>query len=209
MSFVTWKRFSLRSLFVLMTLSCLTAGGWSAYVNPYRQQAQSLATVAKLQGTWRSTNAAGPPWYRWLVTKLVGDNTFIEVTEVDLARTALDDATLRSLVGLTHVEKLTLDYTPITDDGIAVIHSMPKLQSLSLRYTKISDRTAPLLAALPALNTLSLTGTAITDATAKNLSTESALRELFIPWTKITNDGAAQLAQALPGCHIYHQALTQ
>ena len=58
--FIDWKRFSLRSLFVLMTLLCLVFGTWAAYVNPYRLQANSLAVVNRLQGNAAQSPAEGP-----------------------------------------------------------------------------------------------------------------------------------------------------
>lgn len=205
--FAGWKRFSLRTLFVLMTLCCLLAGTWSLYVNPYRLQLQSLAEVNRLQGNSAKTRAEASGWQRWLVTTFLGNDAFVYVTEVDLAGRKVDDAALRSLAGLKHLQKLSLDYTQITDDGAVVLRSMPELQNLSLRYTNVSDRSAEHLAALPNLRTAYLTGTKMTDAAVDNLARHSAMSELYIRWTQISNAGADRLAAALPHCAVYHHAL--
>ena len=202
-----WKRFSLRTLFVLMTFCCLLVGTWSVYVNPYRLQSQSLAVVNRLQGNSAKTNADGPAWLRWMVTSFLGKNAFMHVTEVDLAGRKVDDKELRSLSGLTHLEKLTLDYTQITDDGTVALRSMPALQHLSMRYTNISDRSASRLAALPNVRRVILTGTTMTDAAVDDLAKHAAMTEFYIRWTKITNDGADRLRAALPTCAIYFHAL--
>lgn len=202
-----WKRFSLRTLFVLMTLCCLVVGAWSVYVNPYRLQLQSLAAVNRLQGNSAKTGADGPGWHRWLVTTFLGEDAFIYVTHVDLAGRKVDDAALRSLAGLNHLEMLSLDYTQITDAGLATIRSMPKLKDLSLRYTNVADRGAAYLAAAPGLRTVHLTGTKITDAAVNDLAKSSALAEVYIRWTTISNEGAARLVAALPHCAVYHHAL--
>ena len=202
-----WKRFSLRTLFVLMTLVCLVVGTWSVYVNPYRHQLKSLAAVDRLQGNSAKTRAEGPAWHRWLVTTFLGDDAFVYVTQVDLANRKVADNDLRSLSGLTHLEKLTLDYTQITDDGAATLRSMPALKDLSMRYTGVSDRSAEYLATLPALTNLYLTGTKLSDAAIDNLAKHNAMKELYIRWTKISNDGATRLAAALPNCAVYHHAL--
>lgn len=202
-----WKRFSLRTMFVLMTLCCLVVGAWSVYVNPYRLQLQSLAEVDRLQGSSAKGPAEGPAWHRWLVTTFLGQDAFMHVTQVDLTSRQVDDDAFQTLGGLTHLEKLKLDYTQITDDGTAVLRSMPTLQYLSLRYTKVSDRTAAHLAALPALRSVILTGTKITDAAVDDLTKHGDFKELYIRWTAISNDGAERLRAALPNCAVYHHAL--
>jgi hypothetical protein len=202
-----WKRFSLRTLFVLMTVCCLLVGAWSVYVNPFRLEQQSLATVNRLQGNAAKTRAEGPGWQRWLVTTFLGDDAFVHVTQVDLSGTRVDDKELPLLSGLTHLEKLNLDNTEITDDGTTVLRAMPALKELSLRYTNVSDRTAAHLAALAALQTVTLTGAKITDAAVDDLAKHAALKELYIRWTRITNPGADRLRAALPNCAIHFHAL--
>src|SRR4051812_10842629 len=90
-----WKSFSLRTLFVLMTICCLVVGAWSVYVNPYRRQLQSLAVVNALQGVTAKTGAEGSAWHRWLVTNFLGDEAFMRVTFVDLNGRQVDDAALQ------------------------------------------------------------------------------------------------------------------
>jgi Leucine rich repeat/Leucine Rich repeat len=202
-----WKRYSLRSLFVLMTVSCVGLGAWSVFVNPYRLQARSLAEVNRLQGEVRFEPADGPDWHRWLVVNLLGDDAFTHVTQVNLAGRPIDDNALRSLTGLTHLMELNLDHTRITDDGLTAIRSMPELSTLSLRYTPVSNRSAAVLSGLPKLNKLLLTGTKLSDETVAELAKISSLSELYVRWTQITDDGAARLAEALPACTISHHAL--
>ena len=121
---------------------------WSVYVNPFRLEQQSLAAVNRLQGNARQNAAEGPGWQRWLVTTFLGDDAFVHVTQVDLSGTQVDDK-VPSLSGLTHLEKLNLDNTQITDDGTAVLRAMPALKDLSLRYTNVSDRPPPTWPLLP------------------------------------------------------------
>lgn len=202
-----WKRYSLRSLFALMTVSSLVLGAWSVYVNPYRLQARSLAEVNRLQGLVQFEAADGPAWHRWMVVTLLGNDAFVHVTKVDLAGRNIDDQVLRSLTGLTHLKELSLDYTKITDDGMPAIRSMPELNTLSLRYTPVSDRSTGVLSGLPKLSKLLLTGTKLSDGTVVELGKMSSLSELYVRWTRITDDGASKLAGALPKCAVFHNAL--
>jgi hypothetical protein len=204
---IHWKRFSLRTLFILMTICCLVFGTWAAYVNPYRLEARSLAEVKRLQGEFELVRAEGPEWHRWLVTTLLGDDAFVHVTKVDLNGRDVDDNALRALAGLVHLQFLSLDYTQVTDDGIAVLRSMPHLRHLSLRYTAVSDRGAAQLAALPSLNTIHLTGTKLSDESIDALARHGGLSALYIRWTQISDSAAARLAAALPGCSVHHHAL--
>ncbi|HVT29164.1 MAG TPA: hypothetical protein VHE81_14205, partial [Lacipirellulaceae bacterium] len=205
---IPWKRFSLRSLFVLMTLCCFVFGLWSVYVNPYRLQLQSLAAVNRVNGQSTPAPAEGPPWQRWLVTTLLGNDAFVRITEVNLAnRRPVGDDVLRSLTGLRSLEQLTLDYTQITDDGLASLQSLHALHDLSLRYTNVSDRGARYLSTLPNLQHLTLTGTKISDAGADELARLKQMQSMYIRWTRISDNGAERLRQALPECKVFHNAL--
>ncbi|MCC7476541.1 MAG: hypothetical protein IT425_14210 [Pirellulales bacterium] len=204
-----WTRFSLRTLFALMTLVCIVVGLWSVYVNPFRMQLQALASVQHLQGNATTTAATGPGWQRWLVVTMLGDEGYARVTSVDLRGCKVDDQSLGSLAGLRYVEVLQLDRTLITDDGLSAFLSMPHLRELHLRYTPITDRAAPLLAQLQNLKSVHLTGTKLTDLAVKDLSKLRNLETLFIRWTRITDPAAAQLAANLPDCAVYHHSLSQ
>jgi hypothetical protein len=206
---IDWKRFSLRSLFVLMTLCCLVFGLWAAYVNPYRLQANSLVVVNRLQGNAATSPADGPGWQRWLVTAFLGNDAFVRVTEVDLANREVDDGALGALAGLVHLEKLALDYTRVSDAGVAALRSMRELKHLSLRYTNVSNRAAEQLAALRNLKTMILTGTELSDGAVDDLAKHDQLAELYIRWTQISDSGAERLAAALPKCAVHHHALTR
>jgi hypothetical protein len=202
-----WKRFSLRTLFVLMTAFCLLFGMWAVYVNPYRMQQRSLAVVNRLQGDSLSEPAEGPGWHRWLVTTMLGDEAFVHVTAVNLAGRKVDDKTLRSLADLIYCQHLALDYTKITDDGVAYLRSMRDLERVSLRFTDVTDRGAEYLVSLPKLTHALLMGTKISDAAVPILARNKNAKEIFIRWTRISNEGAERLRAALPDCQVFHHAL--
>jgi len=201
------RRYSLRTLLILMTLCCLVFGAWAVYVNPYRQQQRSLAVVNRLQGTVSRVPAEGPAWQGWLVTTMLGPDAFARVVVVDLNHKNITDADLRQLSGLKHLRRLQLDYAPITDGGLEVVRTLPKLQDVSLRYTKVTDVGAAHLGKLPELRTAHLTGTKITDAGIEALAGHPRMTEIYIRWTGITDVGAERLAAALPNCAVHHHAL--
>jgi hypothetical protein len=192
-----------------MTACCVLLSVWSVYVDPYRRQANSLAVVRELNGQFATAPAEGAVWQRWLVTTMLGPDSFIRVVRVDLTGLKVNDARLRSLTGLRHLTDLSLDYTAITDDGTATLTGMKQLSNVSLRYTDVTDRTAQHLQALPNLQRLVLTGTEVSDESVSHLAKHRWLAELFIRWTKITGAGADTLEVELPKCAIHHHALVE
>jgi hypothetical protein len=201
------RRYSLRTLFVLMTLCCLLFGAWAVYVNPYRLQQRSVAAVNRLQGTVKKAQADGSVWQAWLVTTLLGEDSYAHVVEVDLNNKNVSDKDLPELFDLIYLRKLALDRTAVTDEGVATLRSMPQLQHISLRYTQVSDNGVAHLGEMPNLQTTHLTGTKITDAGISALAGHPQMTDLYIRWTDVTSAGAERLASALPQCAIHHHAL--
>jgi len=108
----------------------------------------------------------------------VSQNEQGEVVEVRLSRTAVTDAGLAHLTGLTALEELDLWNTPITDAG--VVH----------------------LTGLTALKRLYLNNTQITDASLVHLTGLMALERLWIYGTQVTEVGVAKLQKALPNARL-------
>jgi hypothetical protein len=190
-----------------MSAFCLLLGGSMAYINTFRVQIQSLAAARRLHGDATVLPAAGPRWCRWVVTTVLGPDSYVEVIKLDLSEKEVDDAALQSLAGLIYLQKLDLDRTKITDTGLHTITCMPDLMTLSLRYDHLSDRATPTLAELRNLQTLYLTGTQLSDASLADLAKLASLSELYIRWTRISVTGADQLRAALPKCLVFHQPL--
>jgi Leucine rich repeat len=203
-----WRRFSLRTLFILISICCVLLGLWSVYVNPFRRQAQSRAAAVRLQGDVVVLPAPGPPWFRWIVAAMLGPDEFVQVVKLDLSHRPVDDTALHSLSGLVYLQRLDLDHTQITDAGIPALVSMQDLMSLSLRYDKLSDRSAASLSQLTNLQTLYLTGTQLSDPSIADLGKLTALNELYIRWTQISSPGADRLTKLLPHCAIFHSAFS-
>jgi hypothetical protein len=202
-----WKQFSLRTLLVAMSVVCVALGTWSVYVNPYRLQANSLAAVKRLNGTYELRPAEGPAWQWWLVTTMVGEEAFSKVISVQIPPGQLELASLRPLVGLTHLEHLTLPPRSLNDETVSILKPMKKLRSLTAPYAQVSDRAASTFGSLSQLETLQLIGAPLSDSSIDELAKLTQLRSLFIRWTEITDDGRERLAEALPNCEIYHHAL--
>jgi Leucine Rich repeat len=204
-----WSRFSLRGLFIVMTVCCVLLTLWSVYVNPFRRQAESMAALRPVSKSYSVKDFGGPAWHRWLVTKLLGEDSYAIVDDVSLRGLEIDDELMRKLGGLTLLRTLSLEQTQVTDAGLATLDSMRGLRSLSLSYSQITDRGIARLQSLPQLDRLALTGTRITDAAVPDLAKLPAVKILFLRWTDMTDDGAERLRALLPECSVYHEALSK
>jgi hypothetical protein len=59
--------------------------------------------------------------------------------QLDLSRTAVDDAALKNLTVLSAMEYLNLDGTLVSNDGVADLAKFPKLRQLHVSNTGITD----------------------------------------------------------------------
>ena len=85
-------------------------------------------------------------------------------TDLDLKSTAVTDAGLEYLKGLSALRWLYLDNTKITDAGLEHLKGLTALELLSLEHTQITDAGLEHLKGLPTLRSLLLHNTRVTEA---------------------------------------------
>jgi hypothetical protein len=101
-----------------------------------------------------------------------------QIAQLDLGRTVITDAALKTLSEFSHLAVLDLRQTKITDAGLATLTSLKNLQ------------------------TLNLYGTEITDIGLKSLISLKNLKQLTVFQTKATPAGVKQLTDAVPGIQV-------
>ena len=99
---------------------------------------------------------------------------------LDLARTAANDATLKNVASLLHLQRLMLHETKITDAGMKQIAKLKELEVLNLYAC------------------------AITDKGLEQLKTLKSLQKIYLWRSKVTAKGVKSLQQALPDLEISH-----
>lgn len=110
-----------------------------------------------------------------------------------------DDAKLAGILPLKdNVVQLDLGRTVITDAALKTVAQFPRLVSLDLRQTKITDAGLEALIGLKKLETLNLYGTEITDAGLKHLAKIKSLKNVYLWQSKATKAGVKQLTAAIP-----------
>ena len=116
---------------------------------------------------------------------------------------ACTDEKLEVLIPIKdNVAQLDLGRTAITDAGVKTIAKLPRLAQLDLRQTKITDAGLEPLTALKNLQTLNLVSTAVTDAGLKQLAAIKSLKTVYLWNSKATEAGAKQLTAAIKGLKV-------
>ncbi len=87
-----------------------------------------------------------------------------QVVWLKIGGTAVTDKSLKDISGLKHLNKLYLDHTGITDEGIAQLGNPPGLEYLNLIGTKVSDASIGKIAGLKGLRSIYLWQSAVSDS---------------------------------------------
>ena len=116
------------------------------------------------------------------------------VTGVQLAdNPRVTDAGLANLAGLSRLEYLNLQGTPITDAGLAHLADLPSLRRLYLVRTRVTDAGMHHVGKLKGLTFLTMYNTKVTDRGLEHLVGLSGLRVLNVNGTKVGEDGLRPL----------------
>jgi len=151
-----WLQFSLRTLFVVVTVFCVWMG---IIAKQARDQKQAVEMIRDMGGmvlyqyqvdqfqssrvilvTDKTTDLPfprppGPEWLR----RIVGDEYFFTVASIYLDGPHFTDASLLVAGQLTDAKFLRLDNTQITDAGLVNVKGLTNLQMLSLGTTQVTE----------------------------------------------------------------------
>lgn len=106
---------------------------------------------------------------------------------------AIDDAELLHLSGLTGLKMLDLSGTRVTDAGLVHLQTLQSLETLMLWDTAITDVGLALVGRLSSLCHLGLGNTAVTDAGLADLAHLRHLRRLQLAGTAVEGEGLRHL----------------
>jgi Leucine-rich repeat (LRR) protein len=131
-----------------------------------------------------NTNGVGSSW-----------SIFPDLRWLYISNSDINDKDLRGLGKLSHLEKLVVRGTKITEIGIREIGKVDTLLMLDLAQCNISNQLLWSLADLPRLSSLSLRGTGVTDGVHEPLSRFRNLEVLDLRDTQLTSRGFRELAK--------------
>ena len=223
-----WCRFSLKTLLVVMLVSCL-GFAWighrlhRARENRARVAASekpiktAVAAIEESGGTvvWKNKSLRPHTWLEEQFDDPGGADDpvgVVKVTEVTFS----DDATdadlvhLKDLIALEVVDISNWSTFPdrgknVTDGGLEHLKGLTHLTKLKLfRRTNVTDAGLEHLKGLTNLEELRLSGTQVSDAGLQHLKGLKSLLWLILEDTDVTDEGVRNLQQALPKCHILY-----
>ena len=203
-------QFSILSLLVLMLVVAIPCGWLESEMKAARGQREAVEEIRKFGGPvrydyqkqWNDT-ISKPPEPAWL-RGLLGDDVFVNVTQVMLNNSGISDVGLEHLTGLTQLQTLSLQDTKVSDAGLEHLKGLTQLQELGLEATKVSDSGLEHLKGLTQLQRLDVGYTKVSDAGLDYLKGLTQLQVLWLHGTNVSDKGVKKLQQALPNCHIRH-----
>ena len=200
----SWLRFSLRTLMVVMFVSCLLSG-WVAFLfRQGRAEQDAAVKIEKLGGTAMnchllpSSNGISlfPEWMQ----KIFGIQDYKTINYVTFGNHELSeedheitDKEFAIVQVMTDLRSLSLFQTKISDEGLVVLQSLSRLEYFSAEGANITDRGVTHISKLKMLSQLDLSSTKITDAGVAELRKLSNLYDLSLNDTQITDAGILEL----------------
>jgi len=136
------------------------------------------------------------------VTALAEDVPFLQVRCIDLAACGTPEfiQALRPLA--QNVAWLDLGRTDVGDDIMDVVGSLSHLTRLYLQQTQVTDAGLVNLEGLEYLEYLNLYGTSVGDAALNGLASLPALRSLYLWQTNVTDSAVTELEAAAPNLYV-------
>jgi hypothetical protein len=125
------------------------------------------------------------------------------VETVGLAYNQLvSDDDLARFAEMTHLARIYLDGTNITDEGVRHLPRIASLAHVALGNTKVSDLGIAYLTACKSLRQLSLYATQVGDACLPHLRRLTLLEKLNLTRTRLSPAAVEALRRDLPACEI-------
>jgi len=177
-----WLRFSLRTLFLFVTV----IGLWLGYeVNNAQKRREAISTILELQGRFSLANlvdfsAAAPvvqPPKPHFLQRAIGDEYFDVVKTVELSHAT--DSDLEKVANLSSIQSLILLRGQFSDVGLAQLGKLKKLQRLRIQLNyPLTDASLEHLKDLTKLRHLSFSSSSMTFDDIKSLELLKKLESL-------------------------------
>ncbi len=136
-----------------------------------------------------------------LALRVAQNVNWIMASYRSLGDKANDDA-IAGVAGIAQLSELNLAGTAVTDAGLAHVAGLTNLTRLHLERTKITDAGLVHVKGMKRLYYLNLYGTGVTDAGLEHLRGLTALKRLYLWQTKVTPAGVDALKKAIPGIYV-------
>ena len=181
-----WFQFSLRSLFVVMTMACIGMSWVGVKMQKAKKQKEAVEAIVKLGGVvyydyqldaaGRLTHRDKPPEPAWM-RHLLGEDICVKIAKVSYDMHG-SEARLEHIEVLTDLQRLHIINARLADAGLKVLTGLTQLQELWLVNTDVTDAGLEPIKRIPHLRDLSLVNTQVTDKGLEHLKGLTQLQEL-------------------------------
>ena len=191
-----WYQYSLRTLFVIMTLLCVLLGMvFKLIVIPAERQRAAVDKITQLGGSViHSFIPDDESWIRKSLREILPRDYFDSVIVVMICRQSeLGESDLECLEALPLLRYISLNGTSVAKSGLLHLKGLSQLKRLKLNDTSVTDADLRSLSGLVKLEWLELIYTKVTDAGLKHLSGLTSLVDLRLDATGVTDAGMDDL----------------
>jgi hypothetical protein len=207
-----FTRVSLRTAFLAITALCVLLA-W--HLGRTRLQKDAVCAIKQAGGSAyyayqydRNGNFitdARPPAPKWTV-RVLGVDAISRVTKVCFEDGQDDYDIFQPLIRLPRIEHLNLNYTAVTDTGIANLRQLPRLKKLDLYHSKVTDAGLHHLSELRQLEELRIGEMQVTGTSFHHLRKLESLHTLTLSCSWVNNEGLKQLRHHpnLRRLHLYY-----
>ena len=195
-----WVRISLRSLLILTTLLAV----WLAILSrrAYEQRIAvervfafggSVAYDYQFDPTGkRIRSSSSPSGWLWL-RRLIGDEYFQDVVHIGLNKKKVNDSDLRLIGRLKHLKSIQLNWTQVSDPGLAHLSGLRDLTSVGFAESRITGAGLRHLTNAQDLHMLVVEDTEVGDDGMAAIGELKDLRILNLSETRVTAAGIQHL----------------
>ena len=199
-----WCRFSLRTLLVVMLVSCFGFAWIGSRMKRAQENRDRVAAVEEAVAAIEKVASVVEWEYKerraqtWLEEQFDDPGSpddpvgVLAVSSVDFGNLNITNADLQHLRRL-NAQSVNLFGSKITDAGLEYLKGMTKLKYLDLNSTQVTDAGLEHLKGLTKLEHLDLGGTRVTGAGLKHLKGLTELQHLYLTSTKVTDAGLEHL----------------
>lgn len=156
----------------------------------------AIKEVQRLGGDITYAHHVDPPGPKW-VRLILGDDFFVEVTQIQLYTDEVNDATLAVIAKLPRIDSLIVKSDGVTNKGLAVLAHANGLMAVDIRSANVTAAGYLQLKDLASLRSLILRqNTAVNDTWLADILELKQVRYLTLRYSGITNRGLEELQQA-------------
>lgn len=199
-------RYSIKTLFVFFAVSCIVFAFWATAANAQRRAVQAIILRGGnvIYGYQTGGGNGSDMPFPGALSRLLGKDYFSNVVRLEWTGPDANDFGLKYVAGLSHLQRLYLRKSEVTNEGLTQLEGLSRLETLVISDARITNRGLYHLRGLSHLQLLVLEKVDIDDAGLVHLQGLKSLTELYLTDTKVSSQGIQELREHLPNLKVHY-----